>query len=127
MTTGKPTAFVLDDDPAIQDSLSQLLQVMELPAEFFSTVDEFLAAHDPSRSGCLILDVRLPGGGLELLKTLSDSDSSLPVIVITGHGDDETKEKALALGAVSFFEKPFNVRQLCECIREAVAPKTEVG
>jgi two-component system response regulator FixJ len=120
MTARKPTVFVLDDDTAIQDSLSQLLQVMELPAEFFSTVSEFLAIHDPSRPGLLLLDIRLPGGGLELLKTLSDSDSSLPVIVITGHGDGETRKKALALGAVAFFEKPFDVRQLCECIREVV-------
>ncbi len=122
MMLGKPTVFVLDDDPAIQDSLSQLLQVMNLPAEFFSTVREFLDVYDPSRPGCLLLDLRLPGDGFELLKKLADSESRLPVIVITGHGDSETREKAIKLGAVAFFEKPFDAQELCECIRQVIEP-----
>ncbi len=122
MTAAKPTVFVLDDDPAIQDSLSQLLQVMNLPAEFFSTVREFLDVYDPSRPGCLLLDLRLPGDGFELLKKLADSESRLPIMVITGHGDSETREKAIKLGAVAFFEKPFDAQELCEFIRKVIEP-----
>ena len=80
MTTAhKPTVFVLDDDPAIQDSLSRLLQVMKLPAEFFGTVNEFLDVYDPTRSGYMLLDLRLPGDGFELLKRLSELECTLPV------------------------------------------------
>lgn len=121
-TPHKPTVFVLDDDLAIQDSLSKLLQVMKLPAEFFSTVSEFLDVYNPSRPGCLLLDLRLPGDGFELLKTLADFKSSLPVIVITGHGDSETRKKVIKLGAVAFFEKPFDVQELCECIGQVIEP-----
>ena len=125
MTASKPTVFVLDDDPAIQDSLSALLQVMHLPAEFFSTVREFLDVYDPARPGCLLLDLRLPGNGIELLKRMKNSKSSLPIIVITGHGDHETKEMAIQLGAVELFEKPVDVQRLCECIRKVIEPQTE--
>ena len=127
MTANKPTVFVLDDDPAIQDSLSALLQVMHLPAEFFSTVREFLDVYDPSRPGCLLLDLRLPGNGIELLKRMKNSKSSLPIIVITGHGDGETKAKAIELGAVELFEKPVDVQRLCECIRKAIERNTETS
>ena len=127
VAAGKPTVFVLDDDPAIQDSLSQLLQVMNLPAEFFSTVSEFLDVYDPSRPGCLLLDIRLPGDGIELLKRLANSESSLPVIVITGHVASETKEKAMKFGAVELFEKPFDVQRLSECIQKVITGKTEIS
>ena len=127
MTANKPTVFVLDDDPAIQDSLSALLQVMNLPAEFFSTVSEFLDVYDPARPGCLLLDLRLPGNGIELLKRMENSKSSLPIIVITGHGDSETKAKAIQLGAVELFEKPVDVQRLCECIRKVIEPQTETS
>ena len=128
MAAHDPTVFVLDDDLAIQDSLGQLLQVMDLPGEFFSTVSEFLDAYDPLRPGCLLLDLRLPGDGFSLLKELSDRDSKLPIIVITGHGDDETRDRATKLGAVAFFEKPFDVTRLCESIRQAIgSPSEDVG
>jgi two-component system response regulator FixJ len=89
------------------------------------TVSEFVDVYDPSRSGCLLLDIRLPGGGLELLETLVASENSLPVIVITGYSDIETKGRALRLGAVAFFEKPFDVPQLCECIRDEIEPPSD--
>ncbi|MBT6155637.1 MAG: response regulator [Planctomycetaceae bacterium] len=117
---GKPTVFVLDDDAAIQEALSILLQMMNLPAEFFSTVSEFREVYDPSRPGCLLLDLRLPGDGFSLLKELSDRNSQLPVIVITGHGDTETEDEVMKLGAIAFLEKPFDTRQLCGSIRQVM-------
>ena len=120
MTPVEPTVFVLDDDPAILDSLSHLLQVMNLPAEFFSAISDFLDVYDPARSGCLLLDLRMPDGGFSLLEELSARDSCLRVIVITGHSDVQSREKAIELGAVGFFEKPFDVPQLCESIRQAI-------
>ena len=115
-----PTVFVLDDDAAIQDSLRQLLTVMRFPAEFFTSVDEYWAAYDPRRLGCLLLDLRLPGDGFSVLQRFADEGHGLPTLVITGHGDEETKAKAFELGAVGFFEKPFNIRVLCDAIRKTL-------
>lgn len=122
-----PTVFVLDDDPAIQDSLAQVLRVLGLRAEFFTTVADFCAAHDPSRTGCLLLDLRLPGDGFSLLKKLKSDGSSLPVIVITGHGDADTKERVMELGAIAFYEKPFRIRELSDTIREAFERSTRLA
>ena len=122
MTESKPTVFVLDDDTSVQDSMAVLLQTMNLPAEFYSTVDDFFDHFEPSRSGCLILDIWLPGGGFNVLKRLSESKSNLKVIVITGHGDGETQKTALSLGADAFFEKPCDSEKLCECIESLMRP-----
>ncbi len=121
-TVHKPTIFVLDDDPAIQDSFATLFQVMKLPAEFFRTVGEFLDVYDPERPGCLLLDLRLPGDGFELLKKFSKSDNGPPIIVITGHGDSETKDQAIKLGATAYFEKPCDNQALCDCIQRLLQP-----
>lgn len=121
MNDSSPTVFVLDDDPAIQDSLGQVLRISNLPAEFFASVADFRAVYDPERAGCLLLDLRLPGDGFSVLKQFKSDGSRLPVIVITGHGDADTKERAMELGALAFFEKPFNIRELCDTIREAFA------
>ena len=123
-TEPEPTVFVVDDDPAILDSLAVLLQTLGLPAELYSSISEFLDAHDPSRPGCLLLDIRMPGNGFSLLKELSARDSRLPVIVVTGHGDGKTREKAMKMGAIAFFEKPFDAEQLCQSIRQALQPRT---
>jgi FixJ family two-component response regulator len=125
VTVSNPTVFVLDDDLAIQDSLGQLLRVMNLPGEFFSTVSDFLDVYDPSRLGCLLLDLRLPGDGFSLLKELKARNSRLPVIVVTGHGDDEIRDEATKLGAAAFFEKPYDVRELCNCIRQTMGSPSE--
>jgi len=121
----EPTVFVVDDDPAIQDSLAVLMQTLHLPAEFYSSAREFLDVYDPSRPGCLLLDIRMPGSGFSLLKELSARESPLPVIVITGHGQNETRDKAIKLGAVAYFEKPFDVPELCECIRQMIDSSSE--
>jgi len=123
----EPTVFVVDDDPAIQDSLAVLLQTLRLPAEFYSSVSEFLDVYDPSRPGCLLLDIRMQGSGFSLLKELSDRESHLPVIVITGHGQDETRDKAIKLGAVAYFEKPFDVPALCDRIRQMINSTSETA
>ena len=98
---------------------------MNLPTELFSTVREFLDVYDPSRQGCLLLDIWMPGGGFSLLKELADTDSRLPIIVMTGHGDNESRDKAMKLGAIAFFEKPFDVAELCESIRQALESTSE--
>src|SRR5438128_2281472 len=104
----EPTVFVVDDDAAVRNSLRWLIETLALPVETCGSAQEFLAAYEPSRPGCLVLDLRLPGmSGLELQERLTARGICLPVIVITGHSDVPMAVRALKQGAVDFLEKPF--------------------
>lgn len=119
--TGEPTVFVVDDDEAMRDSLHWLLRSVGLAVDCFASAEAFLAAYDPERPGCLVLDVRMPGmSGLELQQRLADRGSALPVIVITGHGDVPMAVRAMKAGAIDFIEKPFNNQVLLERVAAAV-------
>lgn len=119
--TPPPTVFVVDDDPAMRHSLAWLLESVALRVEVYGSAEAFLAAVDPSRLGCLVVDVRMPGmSGLELQDTLVRRGCPLPVIVITGHGDVPMAVRALRAGAVDFIEKPFNDQQLLDRVQEAM-------
>lgn len=115
------TVFVVDDDHAVRKSLDMLIRSVGIPVETFPSAQEFLAAYDPRRPGCLVLDVRMPGmSGLELQRHLQDQGMHLPVIVITGHGDVPIAVRALKNGALEFLEKPFSKQLLLEHVREAL-------
>ena len=112
--------FVVDDDEAVRDSLTLLLEAEGLVTEGFDNAQSFLEAYRPERRGCLILDVRMPGmNGLELQRRLNQSGASLPVIFITGHGDVPMSVKALKGGALDFLEKPFHGGELLALIHKA--------
>lgn len=116
------TVFVVDDDEAMRESLTWLIESVGLKVETFASADSFLQAYYPGRSGCLLLDVRMPGmSGLELQGHLQDQQITLPVIMITGHGDVPMAVRAMKAGAIDFIEKPFNDEQLLESIRNALA------
>lgn len=103
------TVFVVDDDPAIRDSLSLLLSLRGYRTSLFGSAEDFLGALDSSWSGCVLADLRLPGmGGLELLSELQRREIGLPVVIITGHGDVQTARSAFKSKAVDFLEKPFD-------------------
>ncbi len=119
------TVFVVDDDDAMRDSLSYLLQSVGLAVEAFPSAEHFLAAYDPARPGCLVLDVRMPGmSGLELQQILIERGSALPVIVITGHGDVPMAVRAMRAGAIDFIEKPFNNQALLDRVTAAIRTST---
>lgn len=121
-----PTVFVVDDDPAMCSSLRWLLQSVGLSVETYATAEEFLAAYDPQRAGCLILDVRMPGmSGLNLQEELAARDIILPIIVITAYAEVPTAIRALKSGAVDFLEKPFSDEILLERVREAIETDRE--
>jgi FixJ family two-component response regulator len=117
-----PTVFVVDDDPGIRDSLAWLLQSVRLPIETFASADEFLAAFSPARPGCLVLDVRLPGGmgGLDLLDELRQRGSTLPVIVVTAFGEVHSAVRAMKSGAIDVMEKPARDQVLLDRIQQAL-------
>ena len=84
---GLQTVFVVDDDEAVRDALEMLLRSVGIRSESYADAGEFLAAFDSRRSGCLVLDIRMPGiSGLDLQSRLAQRGAPLPIIFITGHG-----------------------------------------
>ncbi len=121
------TVFVVDDDAAVRDSLSWLIKSVGLKVEAYASAQEFLEKYDPVRSGCLVLDVRMPGmSGLELQERLAADRIALPVIIITGHGDVPMAVRAVKAGAFDFIEKPFNDQVLLDRIQQALKKDVEV-
>jgi two-component system response regulator FixJ len=117
----EPTVFVVDDDPEVLESVTRLIEVVYPHVESYRSAGEFLAAYDPSRPGCLVLDVAMPGmSGLELHRKLVEEQVSPPVIFITGHGNVQMAVGAMRAGAVDFLEKPFREQDLWESIRRAL-------
>jgi FixJ family two-component response regulator len=116
-----PTVFVVDDDPSLRTAVSRLLATVGLTVQTFSTADEFLQHVDPSRAGCLILDVRMPGAsGLELQSQLSAIGYELPVIFVSGHADVALTVRAMKAGALDVFTKPFDDQLLLDAVHSAL-------
>ena len=115
------TVFIVDDDAAVRDSLSFLMQSVGLQTESFDSADAFLQAEPIERAGCLLLDIRMPGmSGLELQGSLEERGIRLPVIFISGHADVPMAVRALKAGAFDFVEKPFNDQLLLDCVQRAI-------
>ena len=115
MTEAK--VYVVDDDEAMRDSLKWLLESRSLKVECYASGEAFLQAFSSDFSGCLVLDVRMPGmSGLDVHERLRSRASTLPVVFITGHGDVPMAVAALKKGAADFIEKPFNDRDMLALI-----------
>ncbi len=116
-----PTVFVIDDDPAMRESLRWLLESVGLAVETYAAAEEYLSTYDAARPGCLVVDVRMPGmSGLDLQRELAGRKATTPIIIITGHADVPTAVRAFQAGAADFIEKPFSDQQLVDRIRLAV-------
>jgi len=114
--------FIVDDDDAVRNSIRLLMKSLGLATRPLSTAQEFLATYDPQQSGCLILDVRMPGmSGLELQQQLNLRGAIIPVIFITGHGDVPMAVEAMQQGAFDFLQKPFRDQDLIERVQRALA------
>lgn len=113
---------VVDDDPAIRDSLAWLFETRGLPVREWEAGETFLAAWGPTMRGCILLDLRMGGlSGLDVLDRLEAQGSILPVIVLTGHGDVPLAVQSLKKGAVDFVEKPFDSSDLVGRVEAALA------
>jgi FixJ family two-component response regulator len=120
MTSGA-TVFVVDDNVGVRKSVRALLESAGLSVETYASGEDFLAAYDPARAGCLVLDVRLRhASGLDLQDELRRRKAVLPVIVLTGHGNVPTSVRALKAGAIDFLQKPVPPSVLLERIRAAL-------
>lgn len=122
----KQTVFVVDDDEGVREGLAFLLGTVDLPFETFSSAIDFLEAYEPSMTGCLVLDIRMPRmTGLDLQKKLKEQQSTLPIIFITGHGDIPMAVEAMRRGAMDFVRKPFREQDLLDRINEAFESEAE--
>lgn len=116
------TVALIDDDPAVLDSLQMVLRGHGLQVQCFPSAEAFLASPDKSSVDCIVSDVRMPGmTGLDLQRALASLDSPLPLILVTGHGDIAMAVAAIKAGAHEFLEKPFDERRLREAIDAALA------
>ncbi len=117
----QPVVCVVDDDSEVRTAVCQLLSSVAVAVEEFESATDFLAAHDPSRSGCLVIDLLMPGmTGLELQQELIERRSTLPIVLMTGHADVETAVKAVKAGAFDFIEKPVPPQRLLEIVQNAL-------
>lgn len=121
MNAPSPTVYIVDDDNELRASLVWLLETVSVQAESFASAKEFLAAYDPDRPACLVLDVRMPEtGGFQLQQMLNNQGATLPIIFVSAHGDIPMSVKALQNGAIDFVEKPYNPQQMLERIQGAL-------
>ena len=112
---------IIDDDEGLRESLAFLLRSAALEVRSFDSAKAFLNELPDAALGCVISDVRMPDmSGIELLRRLKELKIAVPVIVITGHGDIALAVEAMKIGAVDFFEKPFNDDLLVASVRAAL-------
>jgi len=120
MRTEELTVFIIDDDPAVRDSIALMLGLAGFRAALFADAEAFLAAYREDWVGCVVADLRLPGkSGLELQANLRARGGTLPFIIITAHGDVPSARAAFQAQAVDFLEKPFDDAQLRVAIETA--------
>ena len=120
----EPIVHLIDDDEAIRVSLSFVLEMNDLPARTYGSAQDFLAVAQTLTMGCVVTDVRMPEmSGLELVRRLKERHVTLPVIVITGHGDVPLAVEAMRAGVIDFIEKPFDDVVLLRSIRMALDAK----
>ena len=118
--SSKPCVYIVDDDAAVRDSLSVLLEAKGHAVTSFGSAPDFLTAAPLLPVGCLIVDIRMPEmDGLELQQHLIDRSLDFPLIVITGHGDVPLAVRAMKAGAVDFIEKPFASQAILDSIEVA--------
>jgi two-component system, LuxR family, response regulator FixJ len=113
---------VIDDEDAVRESLSLLLESAGLSVRTYASATAFLSALPSLGVGCVLTDVQMPGlNGLELQRRLTQLGIRLPVIVMTGYGDVPIAVEALKAGATDFLEKPFDDVQLLAVVSSALA------
>ncbi len=121
MPSDAAMVYVIDDDEAARQSLEFLLRSAGVQVRAFESAAAFLELLPQLKGGCIVTDVRMPEiSGIDLLRRVNELEIGIPVIVITGHGDIALAVEAMKIGAVDFFEKPFNDEALLASIRAAL-------
>jgi FixJ family two-component response regulator len=114
--------YIVDDDAPLRRSLRNFLSSVGFRVETFESAEAFLEADHRLATGCLVLDLRMPGiGGLALLRHLQATHSLHPVIILTGHGNDDARQQCLSAGAIAFIVKPFEADDLLDAVKRAMS------
>jgi len=117
----KATIFVVDDDMSVRRAMQRLMRSAQLDVQTFASAEEFIQAGCMDLAGCLLLDVRMPGlNGLELQELMGSRGCRMPVIFISAHCDEESRDRAMASGALDFFTKPVDDVRILQTIRNAL-------
>jgi FixJ family two-component response regulator len=112
---------VVDDDESVRESLPDLLRVFGYAVATFSSAEEFLGSDDLGQTRCLILDIAMPGmSGPDLQRELTLRGHKIPIVFITGHGDDTIRSRLLERGAVECLFKPFGDAALLKALNAAL-------
>lgn len=112
---------VVDDDASLRRSVRNLLSSMGFLVEAFASAEAFLESAHRGDTGCLVLDLRMEGmDGLELLRRLTAAGIPIPTVILTAHGDQELRDRALEAGAVAFLAKPFHADVLLHAVKTAM-------
>lgn len=120
--------YLVDDDESFRKSIARLLRLSEFDTRDFASVGDFLIQFSPSKLGCILLDIRMPGpDGMELFEHLRRENIGLPVIFLTGHGDVPTAVSAIQRGAFDFLTKPVEKKRLLEAVGNALAHSESSG
>jgi len=121
MPLEKKQIYILDDDESILRSYKLLMDSYGFAVEVFSSAEKFFSAVPTSSTGCLIMDIHMPGVNEEdVQQKFLESGYSCSVIIITGDKSDHVKEKAIKQGAVAVFHKPFDVEELIQTINHVL-------
>lgn len=121
-TLENPKVYLVDDDAAIRDALTLLLSLRGFESIAFASAEEALEALTPASRGCVLSDLRMPGvSGLDLMQEAQNRGITLPIVMLTAHGDVATTRAALQGGAVDFLEKPIDDEILIDVLKHALA------
>ena len=115
---------VIDDDQSVRESLPDLLRQFGFAPQVFPSAEAFLASEFVGQTGCLILDIAMPGmSGPELQRELANREQRIPIVFITASGDRTVRAGLLARGAVECLFKPFSEAALLEALTAALAAR----
>jgi FixJ family two-component response regulator len=116
-----PTVLVVDDDASLREALTDLFNSVGLQTQSFGSAAEFLKAPLPDAPSCLVLDIRMPGvSGLDFQDQLARTNISIPIVIMTGHGDIPMSVRAMKAGAVDFLTKPFRDQDMLDAVTQAI-------
>ncbi|HYD68305.1 response regulator transcription factor [Azospirillum sp.] len=124
---GERLVYIVDDDEPVRDSMKTLLEACDFDVRDFASCNGFLEAYKASPGGCLLLDLHMPAmSGLEFMERFGARLGGMPVIMVTGRGDEATLARARQAGVVAVLEKPFEEDDLLDTV-ERLLPAAANG
>lgn len=121
MPDSQLTAYLIDDDRAVLNSVAELLDAAGIPTLAFVSAEQFLQQLSPSTQGCIVTDIRMQGmSGADLLHVLRDRGCTLPAVVVSGHADVPVTVDVMEHGAITLLQKPYKADELLDAVERAL-------